>query len=61
MESNAYDLSIEQQFEMRRMRDAAKGMSREQALEMLMQASQLLMVKNNVIRDLADKTGTAFG
>jgi Phycobilisome degradation protein nblA len=61
MESNSYSLSLEQQFEMRRMQDAAKGMTRDQALEMLLQASQLLMVKNNVIRDLTSKTETAYG
>ena len=39
-------------FEMKRMRDAANQMSREQALDLLVQASRLLMIKTNVIRDL---------
>ncbi len=54
MESKSFDLSLEQQFEMKRMRDAASAMSREQALELLMQASRLLMVKTNVVRNLAN-------
>lgn len=45
-------LTLEQQFEMRRLKDAAQRMSREQALEMLMQAKRLLMVKTNVYRAL---------
>lgn len=61
MEPNAFQLSLEQEFEMRRMRDAAHGMSREQALDMLLQASRLLMVKNNVLRDLAQKNTNALG
>jgi hypothetical protein len=47
---------MEQQFEFRRMRDAAQGMSREQALELLLQASRLLMIKTNVLRDLIHQT-----
>jgi hypothetical protein len=56
MESTSFDLTMEQQFEFRRMRDAAEGMSREQALELLIQASRLLMVKTNVLRDLIHQT-----
>ena len=37
---------------MKRMRYAANQMSREQALDLLVQASRLLMIKTNVIRDL---------
>lgn len=55
MTPNSFELTLEQQFEMRRMHDAAKGMTREQALDMLMQASRLLMIKTNVIRDLSKK------
>jgi hypothetical protein len=38
------------------MRDAAQGMSREQALDLLLQASRLLMIKTNVLRDLIHQT-----
>lgn len=47
------NLTLEQQFEMKRIRDAAQNMSREQALELLIQASRLLMIKTNVIRSLS--------
>lgn len=53
MEPISRDLTLEQQFEMKRIRDAATNMSREQALELLMQASRLLMIKTNVARNLA--------
>ena len=52
MENTSCDLTLEQQFEMKRMRDAANQMSLEQALDLLVQASRLLMIKTNVIRDL---------
>ncbi|MEB3122280.1 MAG: NblA/ycf18 family protein [Snowella sp.] len=52
MESTSFDLTLEQQFEIRQMRDAALQMSREQALELLLQASRLLMIKTNVMRNL---------
>jgi hypothetical protein len=52
MDPSAFELTLEQEFEMRRMQDAAQNMSREQALDLLLQASRLLMLKDNVIRDL---------
>ncbi|MEM8779321.1 MAG: NblA/ycf18 family protein [Cyanobacteria bacterium P01_G01_bin.49] len=52
MEPISRDLTLEQQFEMKRIRDAATNMSREQALELLIQASRLLMIKTNVARNL---------
>jgi Phycobilisome degradation protein nblA len=52
MDPQFFELTLEQQFEMRRMQNEVKGMSREQALELLVQASRLLMVKENVIRNL---------
>lgn len=55
MNPNAFDLTLEQQFEMKRMQDAAQEMDREQAVDLLVQASRLLMVKTNVIRDLLGK------
>jgi hypothetical protein len=50
------DLTLEQQFEFRRMKDAVKDMSREQALDLLLQASRLLMIKTNVLRELTSNT-----
>lgn len=55
IETPSLDLTMEQQFEFRRMRDAAQSMSREQALELLLQASRLLMIKTNVLRDLMSR------
>jgi hypothetical protein len=52
MESKSPNLTLEQQFEMRRIQDAAIAMSREQALELLVEASRLLMIKTNVVRQL---------
>ncbi|EAZ89699.1 MULTISPECIES: NblA/ycf18 family protein [Cyanophyceae] len=52
MENTSCNLTLEQQFEMKRIRDAATQMSREQALELLVQASRLLMIKTNVVRNL---------
>jgi hypothetical protein len=46
------DLTLEQQFQMRLIQESAEHMSREQMQEMVIQLSQLLMVKDNVIRDL---------
>jgi hypothetical protein len=56
MNSNSFELSLEQQFEMRRMQDEVQNLSREQALSLLMQASRLLMLKDNVIRNLIKNT-----
>ncbi|MEA5533676.1 NblA/ycf18 family protein [Crocosphaera sp. XPORK-15E] len=53
MEPISRDLTLEQQFEMKRISDAATNMSREQAMELLLQASRLLMIKTNVVRNLA--------
>ncbi len=52
MENISGNLTLEQQFEIKRISDAAKQMSREQALDLLMQASRLLMIKTNVVRNL---------
>lgn len=45
-------LTLEQQFEFRRMSDAAQEMTKEQALDLLMQATRLLMIKTNVLQEL---------
>jgi hypothetical protein len=49
-----HELTLEQQFELQNMREAAKNMGREQALELLMQATRLMMIKTNVIRGLIE-------
>jgi hypothetical protein len=52
MDSSSFQLSLEQQFQMRLMEESAQKMTREQMQEVLIQAARLLMVKDNVIRDL---------
>jgi hypothetical protein len=45
-------LSLEQKFQMRLMEKSARQMNREEALSLLLQASRLLMLKDNVIKQL---------
>lgn len=52
MDSTAFELTLEQQFQMRLMAESANNMSRDQMIEALIQASRLLMVKDNVIRNM---------
>jgi hypothetical protein len=56
MDPKSFQLTLEQQFEMRRMQDEVQNMSREQALELLIQASRLLMLKDNIIKMLVKQT-----
>ncbi|MDG2991863.1 NblA/ycf18 family protein [Candidatus Synechococcus calcipolaris G9] len=46
------DLSYEQQFQMRLMEEQVDTMSHQQTRDLLLQASRLLMMKDNVIRSL---------
>jgi len=55
MNPATFELSLEQQFQMRLVEESLSKMSHEQALDLLLQASRLLMVKDNVIRDLMRK------
>ena len=55
MESTSFELTLEQQFQMRLMEESTHQMSREQMQDLLVQASRLLMLKDNVIRDLVKK------
>lgn len=52
MESSSFELSLEQQFQMRLMEQSAQEMTPEQMQDLLIQAARLLMLKDNVIRDL---------
>lgn len=52
MDSSSFELSLEQQFQMRLMEQSAQQMTREQMQNLLIQAARLLMLKDNVIRDL---------
>jgi hypothetical protein len=48
----SFDLSLEQEFEIKKVQQEVQTMSREQALELLLEVSKTLMIKDNVIRDL---------
>ena len=52
MDSSSFELSLEQQFQMRLMEQSAEQMTREQMQNLLIQSARLLMLKDNVIRDL---------
>ena len=52
MDSSQFELSLEQQFQMRLMEQSAQQMTREQMHDLLIKAARLLMLKDNVIRDL---------
>jgi hypothetical protein len=46
------DLTLEQQFEFKRMIEASKSMSKQQAIDLLIQAKRLLMIKSNILAEL---------
>jgi Phycobilisome degradation protein nblA len=52
MKKESFELSLEQEFHVRLMEESANNMTREQMQEMLMQTMRMLMVKDNVIRNL---------
>lgn len=52
MDSSSFELTLEQQFQMRMMEQSAQQMTREQMQDLLIQSARLLMLKDNVIRDL---------
>ena len=56
MEPNTFNLTLEQQFLMQRMKTEIQHMNREQAVDLLLQASRLLMLKNNLIKSLSQQT-----
>ncbi|BAZ39205.1 phycobilisome degradation protein NblA [Calothrix sp. NIES-4101] len=56
MDTNAFQLSLEQQFQMRLMEQSAESLTREQLLDVVIQTSRLLMIKDNVIRGLVKES-----
>jgi hypothetical protein len=52
MNVSSFELSIEQQFQIRLVEQTLHNMDREQMQSMLMQLTRLLLVKDNIIRDL---------
>jgi hypothetical protein len=49
------ELTLEQQFQMRLMEEQVVSLSQQQIEDLLLQASRLLMLKDNVIRSLLKK------
>jgi Phycobilisome degradation protein nblA len=49
------ELTLEQQFQMRLMEEQVGTMTQQQTQDLLLQASRLLMLKDNVIRSLVKK------
>lgn len=56
MESNninqSFQLSLEQEFQLRLVEESVHEISHPEALSLLVEISRLLMIKDNVIRDL---------
>lgn len=52
MNPSSFELSMEQQFQVRLVEQTMHDMNREQMQDMLVQLTRLLLVKDNVIRDL---------
>jgi hypothetical protein len=47
-----FDLSIEQQFQLRQMTEEAKNLTKEEAIALLLQVSELAMRRQSVIKSL---------
>lgn len=52
MDSSPFELSLEQQFQMRLMEESTQQMTREQMQNLLIESARLVMLKDNVIRNL---------
>jgi hypothetical protein len=52
MNTSSFQLSLEQDFQMRLMERSMQEMSKEQLQDMLLQIVRLMLVKENIIRDL---------
>lgn len=55
MDSSFFELSLEQEFQMRLIQQSAEGLSREQMIDVLVQTSKLLMLKDNAIKNMMKK------
>jgi Phycobilisome degradation protein nblA len=52
MNSSWFELTMEQEFQMRLMEESVGQMSREQMQDLLLETARLLMVKENVLRNV---------
>ena len=58
---NSLTLSLEQEFKMRIFQESVGAMNLEEARSLLIEASKLLMVKDNIIKDLIKQELSSFG
>jgi CRISPR/Cas system CMR subunit Cmr4 (Cas7 group RAMP superfamily) len=52
VENISFDLSLEQQFQMKLVEQSTENMNREQMQELLVEISRLVMLKDNIIKGL---------
>ncbi|NJP22602.1 MAG: photosystem I reaction center subunit XII [Hydrococcus sp. CRU_1_1] len=52
MNSSWFELTMEQEFQMRLMEESVEQMTREQMQDLLLETARLLMVKENVLRNV---------
>jgi hypothetical protein len=52
MNSSWFELTMEQEFQMRLMQESVGQMTREQMQDLLLETARLLMVKENVLRNV---------
>jgi hypothetical protein len=57
MNFESFELTLEQQFQMRLLEQSSQALSREQMHEHLLQIAQMLMIKDNIIRNLVKQGG----
>jgi len=57
MNFGSMDLTMEQRFELRKIQDSIMDADQEQVAELLLSISQLLMLKDNMIKDLIKQVG----
>ena len=57
LDPETLSLTLAQQFQMRIVEESLAKITHEEALELLHQAAKLLMIKDNVIRDLMRRGG----
>jgi hypothetical protein len=55
MDPSAFELSLEQQFEVRRLQQEVEGMDHDQAVDFLLKLAEEMMIKDNMIRDLTKR------
>lgn len=52
MDANAFELSLEQQFQLQCLQQEFQGLERDQVIDYLIDTMQQIMARDNLIRDL---------